>query len=102
MSLKNKEKKNDRDVDYSVYKIEPKKKYGVLFFETFKLAHEQKILILENCKDVDQLNVVIKAEGDMDDREILNIHPKVKLFAGAAWALLHERRVEDGWYNTPQ
>jgi hypothetical protein len=45
---------------------------------------------------------VIRAEGNMDDPKLLGIDNKVKVFAGAAWTTIHERRQEEGWYNIPQ
>jgi hypothetical protein len=50
---------------------------------------------------VEQLNVVIRAEANMDDPVLLMI-PKVKVFAGTAWALIHDRRIADGWYDVPR
>ena len=44
---------------------------------------------------------MIRAEGNMEDPELLAIG-NVKVFAGTAWALIHDRRVADGWYNEPQ
>ena len=73
-------------------------KYAVLFFDTFPQAIAQKDKILSACEPCDQLNVVIQAEGNMDDPALLNINPKVKIFAGKAWTLIHRRRVEAGWY----
>lgn len=35
----------------------------------------------------------------MDDTDLLGIHTKVKVYAGEAWTLIHERRKEDGWYE---
>ena len=55
--------------------------------------------IEENAKSVDQLNIVIRQEADMNIPDLLK-HGKV--FAGEAWALIHDRRVEDGWYEEPR
>lgn len=74
--------------------------YGVLFFETFPEARLAENAINQACFKVDQLNIVVKAEGDMDDKKILSINPKVKLYAGAAWWTIHERRVAEGWYGS--
>lgn len=75
------------------------KKYGVLFFETFQEAKAAGAIIQQNCQTVDQLNVVIKSEGVMDDPELLDLHQKVKVFAGSAWHLIHTRRKDEGWYD---
>jgi hypothetical protein len=60
--------------------------------------HRQDIVAATN--GCDQLNVVIRAEGDMSDPELTGLSPKVKVFAGAAWALIHERRLEERWYES--
>jgi hypothetical protein len=85
--------------DYSVYPAKPAKKYSFTFFETFAEARSHAREILDACQHCDQLNVVIRAEGDMNDPELVRINPKVKVFAGAAWTLIHERRVEEKWYD---
>ena len=73
--------------------------YAVLFFETPQKAVESIMEIEETAKSVDQLNIVIRQEADMDIPELTQ-HGKV--FAGEAWALIHDRRVEDGWYDEPR
>lgn len=80
----------------------PSKFYRVLFYDTFKSAKDNASAIKEACSGCDQLNVVIKAEGNMNDPELCAIDVKVKLFAGEAWSLIHERRVEEGWYEAAQ
>ena len=72
--------------------------YGVVFFDTVQAAKDGIMEIEEQAKSVDQLNIVIRAETDMDIPE-LTAHGKV--FAGEAWALVHDRRVEDKWYDEP-
>ena len=74
-------------------------KYGVLFFDTLSKAKESLMEIEEHSKSVDQLNIVIRAESDMDIPELTKFG---KVFAGEAWALIHDRRVEDGWYDEPR
>ena len=71
---------------------------AVLFFDTFPQALAQQDKILEKCTTCDELHVVIQAEGNMDDPALLGIHPKVKVFAGKAWTLIHRRRIEENWY----
>lgn len=75
------------------------KNFAVLFYETFPEAKSHEADIAKACAEVAQLNLVIRAEGDMDDPQLLGIHPKVKIFAGAAWWLIHERRVAENWYD---
>jgi len=77
------------------------RKYGVLFFETTQAFKDSIDKIATKASEFDQLNVVIRQEADMDDPEFLNIE-KVKVFAGTAWALIHDRRIEDGWYQSIQ
>jgi hypothetical protein len=86
--------------DFSVYLAKPAKKCSFKLFETFAEARNHAKDILEACKNCDQLNVVIRAEGDMNDAELVRISPKVMIFAGAAWTLIHERRVEEKWYES--
>ena len=73
--------------------------YGVLFFDTTQKAIESIMEIEETAKSVDQLNIVIRQEADMHIPELAS-HGKI--FAGEAWALIHDRRVEEGWYNEPR
>jgi hypothetical protein len=74
------------------------RKYKVVFFDTLAQAKSD----LENLKNVaadcDQLNIVVRAEAAMDDAELTSVG---KLFCGAAWALIHERRRDAGWYEQP-
>ena len=73
-------------------------KYQALFFDTFQQAYDQQQKIVEACNHCDQLNVVIQAEGNMDDPKLLSLHPHIKVYAGKAWALIHRRRQEENWY----
>ena len=88
--------------DYSKHTPTTPKKYQVKFFDNFNDARKDPDSLLALCSDCDQLNVVVRAEGNMEDPEIIGIDPKIKLFAGEAWALIHDRRVEDHWYDQPQ
>ncbi|MEI6833010.1 MAG: hypothetical protein WCL28_03370 [bacterium] len=73
-----------------------KRQYKLIFFDTLVQAKSD----LENLKQIaagcDQLNIVVRAEASMDDAELTAIG---KLFCGAAWALIHERRRDAGWYE---
>ena len=80
-------------------KIRYDKKYRVVFFTTFKEAKSSKEDFSKLCADCHQLNICIEEEGNMDDEDLLSIDPKIKVFAGEAWTLIHKRRVEDGWYD---
>lgn len=77
------------------------RRYGVLFYETFAAAKADRERIASSAQEFDQLNIVIRAEGNMDDPDLSGIS-KAKVFAGAAWHLIHERRQTDGWYTTPR
>jgi hypothetical protein len=77
------------------------KKYDIALYETLAAAKADLDGIRAKAQAVDQLNVVIRAEGGLDDPE-LNGLEKVKVFAGAAWTLIHERRIADGWYAEPR
>jgi len=72
------------------------KRFGIVFYDSHLLAKEDAAQLLEKAKEVDQLNIVIKAEGSMDDPELTQYG---KVYAGEAWTLIHQRRVEEGWYN---
>ena len=73
-----------------------KRRYGIVFFDTLAAAKNDLPRLQEMARGYDQLNIVIRAEASMDDPELAAIG---KVFAGAAWALIHDRRVTDGWYN---
>jgi hypothetical protein len=87
------------------FKVEPfdhvTRRYGILFYDTLAAAKADMEGLKAKLGEVDQLNIVLRAEGGMDDPE-LNALENVKIFAGAAWTLIHERRVADGWYERPQ
>lgn len=72
------------------------RRYGVVFYDSIPAAKADLATLQSKAKEVDQLNIVIRAEADMDDAELNALG---KVFAGAAWTLIHERRVSDGWYN---
>lgn len=73
-----------------------KRRYGIVFFDTLAAAKNDLSRLQDMARGFDQLNIVIRAEASMDDPELAAIG---KVFAGAAWALIHDRRVTDGWYN---
>ncbi len=75
------------------------KKHNLIFFDSFSEAKLAKEKIANLCVQCQQLNVVIREEGSMDDTDLLSVDPKIKLFAGKAWASIHERRLAEGWYE---
>lgn len=70
--------------------------YKVAFYDTLAQAKNDIEALRELASQCDQLNIVVRAEAPMDDPDLTNIG---KLFCGAAWALIHERRKGDGWYD---
>ncbi|MBI2601649.1 MAG: hypothetical protein HYW48_01220 [Deltaproteobacteria bacterium] len=75
-----------------------KKKYHLIFFETFSEAKTSLGKIASLLQECEQVNVVIREEGSMDDKDILGLDPKIRLYAGKAWTTIHERRKEEGFY----
>ena len=73
--------------------------YGVVFFDTVNQAKRDLESLTEKAKEFDQLNIVIGAEGPIEDEELASIG---KVFAGTAWTTIHTRRVEEGWYEKPR
>lgn len=82
-----------------IFKPGPPKRYGYVFYDSLFAAKADMENIRAKASEVDQLNIIIRAEGDMEDADLNKIG---KVFAGAAWTLIHERRVEEGWYNEPR
>ena len=74
----------------------PTKKYGLIFYETLQAAKNDTANLKELSGQYDQLNIVVRAEVTVETPELL---PFGKVFTGAAWALIHERRKQDGWYD---
>lgn len=78
----------------------PVRSYKVIFFDNLHAAKSDLARLKDLAQSCDQLNIVIRsdanAEANMDDQELAAYG---KVFAGAAWALIHERRVSEGWYE---
>jgi hypothetical protein len=70
---------------------------AAVFFDTFMQAKADLEKLRGEATRCDQLNIVIRQEGDMDDPELSAVG---KVYAGAAWALIHERRQQEGWYDS--
>lgn len=68
------------------------------FYDTLAAARNDIENLKVKARGVDQLNIVIKAEADMDDVDLNRVG---KVFAGMAWSTIHERRVHEGWYLDP-
>jgi hypothetical protein len=72
--------------------------YKAVYFDTITQAKSDLSKLKEIASQCDQLNIIVRAEASMDDPDLTSIG---KLFCGAAWALIHDRRTADGWYNEP-
>lgn len=70
--------------------------YDVVFFATLSEAERSVDRLKEKKKPVDQLNIVIEAEGVIEKSVLLEF---ASLYYGNAWTIIHKRRVEDGWYK---
>jgi hypothetical protein len=86
--------------DFSVYKAPEPKTYQFKEFDNFKAAHADISSLSALAESCDQLNVIIKAEGNMEDEQILEASPKITIYAGEAWYLIHTRRLEEKWYDS--
>ncbi len=85
--------------EITIRKQPPKlRNYAVVFYDSHAQAKEDAAELANKKESCDQLNIVIKAEGSMEDPELLKYG---KIYAGEAWTLIHRRRVEEGWYNSP-
>ena len=76
--------------------INLEKAYGVLFFSTIQEAMAKQKEIKAKSVEYDQLNIVIKQEGN---RVIPELEALGKVFLGEAWSIVHTRRQEDGFYG---
>lgn len=72
--------------------------YKVVFFDTIAQAKADLPNLKTIASQCDQLNIVVRAESAPDDHDLNSVG---KLFCGAAWALIHDRRKQDGWYDAP-
>jgi len=75
------------------------KRFGIAFFDTFAAAKADAENLKAQAANVDQLNIVVLEEGNMDDPVL---SPIGKVFAGAAWTLIHQRRMVENWYEKMQ
>lgn len=76
-----------------------KRNYKVVFFDTVHTARAEVSRIEELKQSCDQLNIVIRAETQVETQDLDQLGT---VYKGAAWALIHDRRVQDGWYEFPQ
>ena len=80
----------------------PLKKYQVMFFESIPSALFAQAEILDQSSRYDQLNIVIRSEGANNDPTLQALNDNIKVYAGNAWWLIHERRKTEGWYDNTQ
>ena len=73
--------------------------YKAVYFDTLAQAKSDLNNLRELASQCDQLNIIIRAEASMDDLDLTSIG---KLFCGAAWTLIHDRRTAEGWYSAPR
>ena len=85
--------KNRSHIDTKIYKY--------VVYDTFENAKNDLNNLKDQCKDCDRLDVVIKQEGDMNDKDITAIDKKIVIYAGQAWYLIHTRRISQKWYEDP-
>lgn len=95
---KRKDKRDDLLAGRIIDKLEPKR-FGVVFYDNFAQAHADTENLAQKSQQFDQLNIVIKAEGDMKDERLLKYG---MVYAGEAWHLIHTRRMEEGWYQNKE
>jgi hypothetical protein len=69
----------------------------IVFVSTFASAENIKEDLIKICNSCEQLSLVIKQEGNMENKTILALNSKIKIYAGQAWTLIHKRRLEEGW-----
>lgn len=75
------------------------KTYKAVFYDTLNQARADLDQLRSLAASCDQLNIIVRAEASMDDADLNAVG---KLFCGAAWALIHERRKQEGWYEAAQ
>ncbi len=74
----------------------------VSYYPTFQSAREDQEKLAQLKAECDQLNIIIEEEASVsaeqleDDPELIKYG---KVFAGAAWTMIHERREEEGFYK---
>ncbi|MBP9707999.1 MAG: hypothetical protein KBD78_10160 [Oligoflexales bacterium] len=67
----------------------------VLFFKNLQEARQNLAQLVQEKSSCEQLNIVIKDEGPINDEELSRLGT---VYAGEAWTLIHQRRMEEGWY----
>ena len=83
------------DFNPNLEKFEAKTQKAV-FYDTAVHALADLDNLEKISKEVQQLNIIIKAEGERTIPELVKLG---KVFRGEAWTTIHERRVEDQYYQ---
>lgn len=92
-------RKRDNQRPFKQQAIHLPKTYDVLFYKTLREAEADQPRIRAKSGHVDQLNVVVEAEDLTEEFAFSDV---AELYCGAAWTLIHRRRVEDNWYADRQ
>jgi hypothetical protein len=74
----------------AILETEPVMAKDVRFYDSFQEAYHD----VEKLPDLER-DIIIKTEGSMNDPKLL---PKGRVFAGTAWWIIFQRRVEEGFY----
>jgi len=90
--------KKPQEISVPQGRQKPLQHFAVVIYETLQDAKNDLSNIEKKSHEADQLNIVIRAEGISEDPDITKFG---KLFSGKAWALIHENRIQEGWYNVP-
>jgi hypothetical protein len=73
----------------------------VKFYDSYQQAREDQATLLNMKAECDQLNIIIKEEAPVNEEALIE-DPELtkygKVFAGAAWTMIHKRRVEESFY----
>ncbi len=77
---------------------EKPKKYALAIYDNVTSAKADLNSLQSKMKQCDRLNLVFRTEGEVDKGPFIDLGD-VRIYSGSAWATVHERRVEDGWYE---
>ncbi len=76
----------------------PSRNFQVIFYDTLEDAQKDILQLKKiSCNKV-PVNIVIKSETIKLEPNS-EIEKLGKIYSGSAWALIHERRMKEGWYE---